>query len=134
MAIITTSQNLSAVTYARGEILDIRNGATLTIDATPATRPGTIQCLTSGKLRIENSSDTVPLLLDLDDMNNDFRFEAAGVFEVRGAPMSLGVGTGAAITWDFTTLFRACMLTRRVQLQTNTFSLHRATPQVALTH
>ena len=105
MAIITTSQNITSVTYARGEILDIRNGATLTISATPATRPGTIQCLTSGKLRIENSSTTVPLLLDLDDMNNDLRFEAAGVFEVRGAPMSLGVGTGAAITWDFTTLF-----------------------------
>ena len=83
MAIVTTSQNLSAVTYARGEILDIRNGATLTIDATPATRMGQIQCLTSGKLLVQNTSDTVPLVLTLDDMNNDLRFEAAGVFEVR---------------------------------------------------
>jgi hypothetical protein len=105
MAIVTTSQNLTAVSYAAGEIIEIRNGATLTISATPATRPGTIQCITSGKLRIENNSATVPVLLDLNDMTNDLRFEAGGVLEIRGAPMSLAVGTGAAQTYDFTSLF-----------------------------
>jgi hypothetical protein len=105
MAIVTTSQNITSVSYAAGEIIEIRNGATLTISATPATRPGTIQCITSGKLRIENNSATVPVLLDLNDMINDLRFEAGGVLEIRGAPMSLAVGTGAAQTYDFTSLF-----------------------------
>jgi hypothetical protein len=105
MAIVTTSGNITGVTYAQAEIIEIRNGATLTISATPATRPGTIQCITSGKLRIENSSATVPLLLDLHDMTHDLRFEAGGVLEIRGAPMSLAAGTGAAQTYDFTALF-----------------------------
>lgn len=105
MAIINTSQNLSEVSYTRGEIIEIINGATVTINSSLATRPGTIQCITSGKLRIENSSSTVPLLLDLDDMNNDLRFEAGGILEIRGAPMSLGTGTGAAQSFDFTSLF-----------------------------
>jgi len=105
MAIVTTSQNLTAVSYAQGEIIEIRGGATLTVSAMPATRPGTIQCITSGKLRVENASATVPLLLDLQDMTNDLRFEAGGVLEIRGAPMSLAAGTGAAQTYDFTALF-----------------------------
>ena len=105
MAIVTTSQNLSAVSYTQAEIIEIRNGATLTINATPATRMGTIQCITSGKLRIENASTTVPLILDLHDMDHDLRFEAGGVLEIRGAPMALGTGTGAAQTFDFTSLF-----------------------------
>jgi len=105
MAIITTSQNITGVTYAQAEIIEIRNGATLTVNSTPATRPGTIQCITSGKLRIENASTTVPLILDLHDMNHDLRFEAGGVLEIRGAAMALASGTGAAQTWDFTSLF-----------------------------
>jgi hypothetical protein len=105
MAIVTTSGNITGVTYAQAEIIEIRNGATLTVSATPATRPGTVQCITSGKLRIENSSATVPLIFDLHDMTHDLRFEAGGVLEIRGAPMSLAAGTGAARTYDFTVLF-----------------------------
>ena len=101
MAIVTTSQNLTAVSYTLGETIEIRNGATLTINSTPATRPGTIQCITSGKLRIENSSTTVPIIVNLQDMDNDLRFEAAGILEIRGAAMPLASGTGAAQTWDF---------------------------------
>ena len=105
MAIVLTSINLTGVSYIQNETIEIRNGATLTIDATPAIKPGTIQCITSGKLRISNSSPTVPLIFDLYDMNNDLRFEAGGVLEIRGAPMALAAGTGAAQTWDFTSLF-----------------------------
>jgi hypothetical protein len=105
MAIVTTSQNITGVTYAQAEIIEIRNGATLTISATPATRPGTVQCITSGKLLIENSSTTVPLIFDLHDMDHDLRFEAGGILEIRGAPMALGTGNGLAQTWDFTSLF-----------------------------
>lgn len=105
MAIVTTSQNLTAVSYSAGEIIEIRNGATLTINSTPATRPGTIQCITSGKLRVENSSTTVPIVVELQDMTRDFRFEGNGVMEVRGVMMELGTGTGSAQTFDFSSLY-----------------------------
>lgn len=105
MAIVTTSRNLTSVSYATGEIIEIRNGAVLTIDSTPTTRPGTIQCITSGKLRIENANTSTPIVLTINDMDNDLRFEAGGVLEIRGAPMALSSGTGAAQTWDFTSLF-----------------------------
>lgn len=105
MAIVTTSQNLSAVSYSAGEIIEIRNGATLTINATPATLPGTLQCITSGKLLIENSSTTTPIVVALQDMNRDFRFEGNGILEVRGAPIVLGTSDGTQQTWDFSTLF-----------------------------
>lgn len=93
------------ITYQQADTLEIRNGATLTVDSTPKARPGTIQCITSGKLRVENASTTVPLILDLHDMNHDLRFEAGGVLEYRGAPMPLGTGNGAAQSWDFKALF-----------------------------
>lgn len=105
MATISTNKNLTEVTYAQAETLTITNGAVLTVTATPATMPGSIVCLTSGKLRIENSSDTVPLIFKLYDMTHDFRFEGNGVFEVRGAPMVLGQGSDVGQTWDFTALF-----------------------------
>lgn len=105
MATISTNKNLTEVTYAQAETLTITNGAVLTVNATPATMPGSVVCLTSGKLRIENSSDTVPLIFKLYDMTHDFRFEGNGVFEVRGAPMVLGQGSGVGQTWDFATLY-----------------------------
>ena len=109
MAIVTTSQNLTAVSYTAGEIIEIRNGATLTIDSTPATRPGTIQCITSGKLRIENSSTTTPIVLQLEDNTRDLRFEGNGVLEIRGAPMEIGTSDGTQQTWDFSTLYSGAL-------------------------
>jgi len=105
MATISTNKNLTEVTYAQAETLTITSGAVLTVNSTPTTMPGNITCITSGKLRIENSSDTVPLVFNLYDMIHDFRFEGNGVFEVRGAPMILGQGNDAGQTWDFTTLY-----------------------------
>jgi hypothetical protein len=109
MAIVTTSQNLTAVSYTAGEIIEIRNGATLTIDSTPATRPGTIQCITSGKLLIENSSTTTPIVLELEDNTRDLRFEGNGVLEIRGAPMEIGTSDGTQQTWDFSTLYSGAL-------------------------
>ena len=105
MAIVNTSQNLTAVSYAAGEIIEIRSGATLTIDSTPATRPGTIQCITSGKLLIENSSTTTPIVLELFDNTRDLRFEGNGVLEIRGNAIEIGTGNGSSQTWDFATLY-----------------------------
>lgn len=105
MAIVTTSQNLSAVSYTAGEIIEIRNGATLTINSTPATRPGTIQCITSGKLLIENTSTTTPIVLELFDNTRDLRFEGNGILEIRGNAIEIGTGNGNAQTWNFSTLY-----------------------------
>lgn len=109
MAIITASTTLSAVSYTAGEIIEIRNGATLTVNATPATRPGTIQCITSGKLLIENTSTTTPIVLELQDNTRDLRFEGNGILEIRGAPIVLSTGTGASQTFDFATLFSGAL-------------------------
>ena len=105
MAIVSTNTNLSSVSYIQGETIEVKDGAVLTVTASPSIRPGTVQCITSGKLRIENSSTTVPLIFNLDDMIHDLRFNAGGVLEIRGAPMPLAGGTGAAQTWNFATLF-----------------------------
>lgn len=52
MATITTDTNLTAVAYAAGEVIDVTNNATLTINTTPAVKPGTIL--------ITNTSTTTP--------------------------------------------------------------------------
>lgn len=109
MAIVTSNTNLTSVSYTAGEIIEIRNGATLTINSTPATRPGTIQCITSGKLRIENNSTTTPIVIELQDNTRDLRFEGNGILEIRGAPIELGTGTGASQTFDFATLFSGAL-------------------------
>jgi hypothetical protein len=109
MAIITANTNLTSVSYTAGEIIEIRNGAVLTIDSTPATRPGTIQCITSGKLRIENTSNTTPIVLTLEDQTRDLRFEGNGILEIRGNKIELGTGTGASQTFDFATLFSGAL-------------------------
>ena len=58
MATISADTNINAVSYASGDTLTINSGAVLTIDAQNAsdvtklaTLPGTIQCITSGKLK-----------------------------------------------------------------------------------
>ena len=100
---VRNSANLNSTTYVRADTLNIINGSTLLVDSTPAIRPGTIQCITSGTFRIENYTQ-IPILYDLDDQNHDFRFEAGGKFIVDGLPIEIGQGTGGAITFDFNTM------------------------------
>lgn len=96
MATISTSQNITAVSYASGETLTITSGATLTIDATPATQPGIIQCITSGKLSITNSSTTTPIVVTLSSNSMDFQFEKNGILEITGQMIELGTATGSS--------------------------------------
>lgn len=105
MATVSTSKLLSETTYATAETITINNGAVLTVDATNATRPGNITCLTSGKLSVVNSSPDTPLIFSIHDMTHDFRFEGNGIFEVRGAPMLLDYGTDTQQSWNFSTLY-----------------------------
>ena len=105
MAVVSTDTNLSAVSYVAGETITIQGGATLTMDATPATRPGTIQCTRSGKFSIVNTSTTTPLVLESDSYTSDLRFEGNGVLETRGNMIEIGTGDGTYKSWDFSTLF-----------------------------
>ena len=105
MAIVSTSQNLTAVSYVAGETITIRNGATLTINSNPTTRPGSIICTTTGRLLVTNSSTTTPIVLELNDVNADFQFEGQAIFEIQGQMIELGTGNGAQQTFDFTSLF-----------------------------
>jgi hypothetical protein len=100
---VSTSQNINAVTYAAGDTLSMTNGAVLTIDledagdlAKLATKPGTIQCVTSGALSVVNASTTTPQVVTLNSNTQDFRFEKNGRMTVRGAAIELGTGTGAS--------------------------------------
>ena len=105
MAVVSTDTNLSAVSYVAGETITIQGGATLTMDATPAVRPGIIQCIRSGKFSIVNPSTTTPLVLESDSYLSDLRFEGNGVLETRGNMIEIGVGDGTYKSWDFSTLF-----------------------------
>ena len=105
MAVVSTDTNLSLVSYVAGETITIQGGATLTMDSTPAVRPGTIQCIRSGKFSIVNTSTTTPLVLELDSYIYDLRFEGNGVLETRGDMIEIGTGDGTYKSWDFSTLF-----------------------------
>lgn len=108
MATISADTNINAVSYASGETLTINSGAVLTIDAQNAsdvtklaTLPGTIQCITSGKLKIINNSTTTPLVVTLSANSKDFQFEKNGIFECIGDAIEIGTGNGSTQTFSF---------------------------------
>jgi len=96
MATVSTSQNLTAVVYIAGEDITITNGATLTVDSTPALNPGNILNITEGILRVENSSTTTPIVLTLSANTKDFRNEKNGQMIVRGVMINAKTGNGTA--------------------------------------
>lgn len=55
---VATSQNLSAVTYAQGDIINVQDGVTLTINSQWSTKPYIIQALGTGRIEISNTSTT----------------------------------------------------------------------------
>lgn len=105
MAVVTTNTLLSALSYTAGETITIQGGATLTMDADTTVRPGIIQCIRSGKFRIENSSTTTPIVLESNSYLSDLRFEGNGVLEVRGDMIEIWESDGTYKSWDFTSLF-----------------------------
>jgi hypothetical protein len=93
MAIVSTNQNINAVTYASGENIEINSGAILTVDAqVPAdvtallVRPGIMSCITSGRLRIVNTSTTTPLVFSVLNNGDDYRFEKTEFLKLRVLP------------------------------------------------
>lgn len=111
MAVVTTSQNISQVTFATSETITISNGAKLTIDAqVPSdvtkldTLLGTIQCITSGELYIKNTSTITPLVVTLSLNTHDYQFKKNGIFRLDGNMIEIGTSTGTFQSFNFNTL------------------------------
>lgn len=96
MAVISTDINLTAVSRTAGEILEITNNATLTVDSSTVPNTGGGRILGQGKFLITNASTTTPIVWTFNANTNDFQVEQNGIIEVRGAPISLGTATGLA--------------------------------------
>ena len=105
MATITTDTRLADISITNGEIVTISNNARLTIDETPANRPGRLTCTTVGELYVTNNSTTVPLVLTMDAITSDFIFNGQGKFTTRGDWIVVHTGDGlSGQTIDFTNI------------------------------
>ena len=96
---VTTSQNLTAVTYAQDDIINVLDGVTLTINSQWSIRPRLIQALGTGRIEDSNTSTTVPQVRDFYMQNNSnaggFLIQQNGVLQTRGAWITVGTSTGA---------------------------------------
>ena len=95
---VATSQNLTAVTYAQGDIINVQDGVTLTVNSQWSIKPFLIQALGTGRIEVSNSSTTVPHLQEfyLQNAGNSGGFSTTqnGVLQVRGAWVVVGTSTG----------------------------------------
>jgi len=101
---VANSRNLTAVTYAQDDIINVLDGVTLTINSQWSTRPRLIQALGTGRIEVSNSSNTTPHLqefymqngLSSAALNNGgFTVQQNGVLQVRGDWITVGTSTGA---------------------------------------
>lgn len=99
---ITSSQNLTSVTYAADDDLVLNPGVTLTITATPANRIKSITALfPTAKLQVTNTSTVNMLRLGFTPNNIGtaylaLRFENGAVCQMDGDYIQIYTGTGAA--------------------------------------
>ena len=95
---VATSQNLSAVTYATGDTINVNDGVTLTINSQWATKPYMIQVLGTGRIEVSNSSTSVAHLQEFYMQNGlnagGFNVQQNGVLQVRGNWITVGTSTG----------------------------------------
>ena len=95
---VASNSDLSAVTYAAGDIISVNDGVTLTITTTPSVLPGAIRALGTGIIRTTNSSTTTMLKLAflysgwIPAMN----VEQNGQWITRGNFITVATGTGSA--------------------------------------
>lgn len=99
MVDVTTSRNLSTVTYPVGDIINVLDGVTLTIDSQPSVRPTLIQALGTGRIELSNSSTTTPISLEFFMQNNSnsggVLVQQNAVLQGRGGWIIVGTSTGA---------------------------------------
>ena len=95
---VTTSRNLTAVTYAQGDTINVLDGQTLTINSQWTIKPTLIQALGTGRIEDSNTSTTVPQVRDFYMQNNSnaggFLIQQNGVLQTRGAWITVGTSTG----------------------------------------
>ena len=95
---VATSQNLSAVTYAQDDIINVLDGVTLTINSQWSIKPRTIQALGTGRIEVSNTSTTVPQVQEfyLQSGTNSagFILNQNGVLQTRGDWITVGTSTG----------------------------------------
>ena len=100
MAIIdvTTSRNLTAVTYVQDDVINVLDGVTLTINSQWSIKPRTIQALGTGRIEVSNSSTTTPHLQEFFLQNNintaGFIVQQNGVLQTRGNWITVGTSNG----------------------------------------
>ena len=96
---VATSQNLTAVTYAQDDIINVQDGVTLTVNSQWSIKPRLIQALGTGRIEVSNTSTTVPHVQDFYMQNNSnsggFLVQQNGVLQVRGDWITVGTSTGA---------------------------------------
>jgi hypothetical protein len=96
---VSANSNLTAVSYALGDTINVNDGVTLTINSQWSIRPNLIQALGTGRIEISNASTTTPLLLDFYMQNGlstgGFTVQQNGVLQTRGGWITVGTSTGA---------------------------------------
>jgi hypothetical protein len=96
---VATSQNLTAVTYATGDTINVNDGVTLTINSQWSIKPYMIQALGTGRVEVSNSSTTTLHLQEFYMQNGlnagGLNITQNGVLQVRGDWITVGTSTGA---------------------------------------
>jgi hypothetical protein len=95
---VTVSSNLTAVTYAQDDIINVLDDVTLTVNSQWSIKPRLIQALGTGRIEVSNSSTTTPHLQEfyLQQGTNaaGFLVQQNGVLQTRGAWITVGTSTG----------------------------------------
>ena len=95
---VATSQNLTAVTYATGDTINVQDGATLTINSQWSTKPYLIQALGTGRIDVSNTSTSVAHLQEFYMQNGlnfgGFSTTQNGELQVLGNWITVGTSTG----------------------------------------
>ena len=96
---VSTNSNLSSVTYVAGDEINVLDGVTLTVNSSWGTKkPFRLLATGTGRIHIENTSTTTPILLDFSLLNASphIRAEQNAVVKIRGNWITTATGTGAS--------------------------------------
>jgi hypothetical protein len=96
---VASSQNLTAVTYAQDDIINVLDGVTLTINSQWSIKPRLIQALGTGRVEFSNSSNTTPhvqeFYMQSGTSAGGFVITQNAVLRTRGDWITVGTSTGA---------------------------------------
>ena len=97
---VSTNSNLSSVSYANGDTIEVLDGVTLTVNSSwGALKPYIIRALGTGQINISNASTTTPILLDFNVTAGGaprLQAEQNGKITIRGNWITVATSTGAA--------------------------------------